>query len=223
MALKGDFAKSVFFEGAKIMQKRGLKEAPGFQGYRQYYIPTREIHGQNVFHAIADTLALELCGVRMLTPFEARKQEPLGTWTQGFMRRFGIVVYNNKGPNSDIGSALIEKISKLNLQLPYVLTFSDLDIISSNNSYGLGLVLKNNGIYGLYGQEARDFLSFEINNCASSGLHGISRDEHGLWDAFGPQLDYSKNNIRLDRVCGKHQVVEHIEELSSKRDAYVHT
>ncbi len=118
---------------------------------------------------------------------------------RGVYRDWGIAVYFDERPNSEVAQSLIQR----GYSLPFLASFKDLRLNPAKNAQGLEIVFVDEPTELIQGEEAQRFLkenNFYTNN---SGACGVGRDDDANLVASWINLAVSDGYGQVDFVCAE--------------------
>jgi len=193
-----------FYE--KSMSNPSDTKVPVFQEYWKFDEQIG-IKGSSTFLALRfDKSALRPNGLWIPGLLETEILNDKGKLENKVYRDYGIVGFNENGPNREIAGVLIPQAKKLELELPLIIPFRALDYVPHRDKklpIGINLVESPTGV--IQGKEAQnkiDSLDFQRN----LGVQRLLRSGSVTWSPVG--LDVSDGYGRVDWVCGKSTLVD---------------
>ena len=131
--LQGIEAREIFSE-VKGRVAKDFKNAPAFDAYFKFNKQTGQLNGSNTFYGILIDHALSKEDLWIPTIVEAKRLDALGKLQNGIYREYGIAIYDNQEPNSEMAEILVEEANKRGWQLPILAPFKALGIRKSKNN-----------------------------------------------------------------------------------------
>lgn len=200
--LQGDNAREVYKE-VKERVAKDFRGAPEFDAYFEFNKQTGEINGSNTYYGILIGDVLRKSGLWLPTIAEAKKLDVAGKLKNDVWREYGIAVYDNQAPNSEIAKILVEEACKRDWQLPILAPFKALKLRKDRNQQEVGISFSKDAQGIILGEEAKEYLAKQIDYKGSNGACRLYRGRLGYWGADDGDLRDSSDYGRVDFVCGE--------------------
>lgn len=196
---RGDDAKEVYNAVISRISK-DFENAPIFNSYFKFNEETQEINGSDLYHGILINDELRKNGLYLPSVIEGKALDASEKLTNGFYRDYGIAVYSNNSPNSELAMKLVEEADKRTLELSLLVPFSALKLgkVADKNVP----VLLREEIKGIMtGEQTQKYLDEHFNRQGNSGVQRSGRGGDGDWGANWNILGGSGDDGRMDWVC----------------------
>ena len=195
---RGNDAQEVY-KAVKGRIARDFKDdAPKFNGYFEFNEETGEINGSSLYHGVLINDELRQVGLWFPTFVEGRQLDKAGKLSNGVYRDYGVIVYDETTPNSNVAKKLVAESKKKNWNLPVIAPFKSLTL---GNGAIIGFNQNTQDL--VTGDEAVQYLKDNFNYVGDSGVQRLYLGRNGYWDANLNGLVYSDDYGRVDWVCGE--------------------
>lgn len=193
--LRGDRAREVHSETSE--RARQYKDSPFFSSDRhwEYHKEAGEIRGSNLGYLIIANEVLAKTGSRTLTFDEGMELDKGKGLDNGVYQDFGIAVYSEGEPNSEVARDLVNEAERRGWKLPVLAHPASLTL----DRKGINVLFGDDVSLVLSGEQAREALNL-FGLVGGSGVQRLIHGRDGAWYANGDGLAGSSANGRVGWV-----------------------